>query len=328
MIEQALYEHLIAQADLAQYLTTYNGTPAVFNQEAPADVDALWGDGPQYGRIVFAVDIKGDPERTMGGTLAVDIQCKENLQFPEVIEPIVRQLIHGWFFSSGIFTVEAQWKTSSYFTQPTDKVTGCTIVFDLLAFPLMTTGIPDVIGRINEWTSNIEGLSVINYDELPSTAWKPDGTDSAVYWRLVSDKPAVWIPDTFQTIWRTATIKCHIFSAEHAIANAVAQDIVIRLYAAKRLMKDTNFQLMTDNNYQLVTSDGDSLYYDIQEPESPIMVNQTNTIDSGADPLRTGQVTVEATYGVIVYIEPDPTLSDIEVRDEGEISWLPITENP
>jgi hypothetical protein len=328
MIEQALYEHLIGQADLAQYLTTYNGTPAVFNQEAPADVDALWGDGPQYGRIVFAVDIKGDPERTMGGTLAVDIQCKENLQFPEVIEPIVRQLIHGWFFSSGKFTVEAQWKTSSYFTQPTDKVTGCTIIFDLLAFPLMTTGIPDVIGRINEWTSKIEGLSVINYDELPAAAWKPEGNDSAVYWRLVNDKPAVWIPDTFQTIWRTATIKCHIFSSDHAIANAVAQDIVIRLYAAKRLMKDTNFQLMTDNGFQLVTSDGDSIYYDYQEPESPIMVNQTNTIDSGADPLRTGQVTVEATYGVIVYFEPDPTLSDIEVRDEGENSWLPITENP
>lgn len=301
MIEQALYEHLIAQANLAQYLTTYNGKPAIFNQEAPADTDALWGDGPQYGRIVFAVDIKGDPERTMGGTLAVDIQCKENLQFPEVIEPIVRELIYGWFFSSGTFTVEAQWKTSSYFTEPTDQVTGCTIIFDLLAFPIMTTGTPDVIQRINEWTSAIAGLSVINYDELPATAWKPEGTDSAVYWRLVNDKPAVWIPDTFQTIWRTATIKCHIFSSDHATADTVAQNIVAQLYTVKRLMKTG---------------------------ESPIMVNQTNTIDSGADPLRTGQVTVEATYGIIVYTEPDNDLTNIEVRGEESTEWLPITENP
>ena len=301
MIEQALYEHLISQADLTQYLTTYNGVPAVFNQEAPADNDPLWQEAPQYGRIVFAVDIKGDPERTMGGTLAVDIQCKENLQFPEVIEPIARELIHGWFFSSGTFTVEAQWKTSSYFTEPEDKVTGCTIVFELLAFPIMTTGSPDVIARINEWTGDIDGLSVINYDTLPSTAWKPEGADSAVYWRLVNDEPAVWIPDTFQTIWRMSTIKCHIFSADHATADTVARNIITQLYTDKRLMKDG---------------------------ESPIMVNQRNTVDSGADPLRTGQVTVEATYGIIIYTVPEPNLNNIEVRGEEDDQWLPITENP
>lgn len=301
MIETALYQHLIAQTDLAQYLTTYNAVPAVFNQEAPADNDPLWGDGPQYGRIVFAVDIKGDPERTMGGTLAVDIQCKENLQFPEVIEPIVRELIHCWFFSSGTFTVEAQWKTSSYFTEPTDKVTGCTIIFDLLAFPIMSTGSPDVIERINAWTNEIEGLHVINYVELPSTAWKPEGTDSAVYWRLVNDAPAVWIPDTYQTIWRTSTIKCHIFSENHTIADSVARNIITQLYTDKRLMK---------------------------EGESPIMVNQRNRVDYGADPLRTGQITVEATYGIIVYIEPDQNLTSIEVRGEESSEWLPITNEP
>lgn len=301
MIEQALYEHLIAQESLTTHLTTYNGIPAVFNQEAPADRDALWGDGPQYGRVVFAVDIKGDPERTMGGTLVVDIQCKENEQFPEDIEPIVRELIHGWFFSYGTFTAEAQWKTSSYFTQPTDEVTGCTVVFELLAFPLMTTGSPDVIARINEWTSAIEGLSVINYDTLPAAAWTPGDTGSAVYWRLVSDDPAVWIPDTYQTIWRMATIKCHIFSKDHATADTVARDIVTQLYTAKRLLKDG---------------------------ESPIMVNQRNTIDSGADPLRTGQVTVEATYGIIVYFEPEKDLANIQVRGEESDQWLPITPNP
>lgn len=301
MIEQALYNHLIAQESLTQYLTTYNSIPAVFNQEAPADRDALWEDGPQYGRIVFAVDIKGDPERTMGGTLAVDIQCKENEQFPEEIEPVVRELIHGWFFSNGSFTAEAQWKTSSYFTQPTDHVTGCTVVFDLLAFPLMTTGSPDVIARINEWTSAIDGLNVINYDTLPAAAWTPDGTDSAVYWRLVRDAPAVWIPDTYQTIWRTATIKCHIFSKDHATADAVARTLITQLYTDKRLMKDG---------------------------ESPIMVNQRNTVDAGADPLRTGQVTVEATYGIIVYFSPSNDLTSINVRGEESSEWLPITTNP
>lgn len=288
MIEQALYEHLIAQESLSVYLAKYADKPAVFNQEAPADNDTLWGDGPQYGRVVFAVDLQGDPERVMGGTLAVDILCKENEQFPEEIEPVLRTLIHGWFFSSGTFTVEAQWQKSNYFTEPTDHVTGCTLAFELLAFPIMTTGSPDVIERINEWSAAIDGLHVINYDTLPEAAWKPDGEDSAIYWRLVNDAHANWIPSTFQTVWRTSTIRCHIFSASRAIADTVARTLITKLYTDKRLMRTG---------------------------ESPIMVNQRNTADYGADPLRTGQLTVEATYGIIVHFNPDEKLEHINLEE-------------
>lgn len=297
MIESALYTHLKSQTALTQYLATYNGEPAVFNQEAPADRDALWGDGPQYGRIVFAVDLQGDPERTMGGTLAVDIACKENEQFPEVIEPVLRSLIHGWFFSNGTFTVEAQWKNSSYFTETTDQVNGCTVTFDLLAFPLMTTGSPDVIERINEWSGAINGLHVINLDPLPATAWQPTGADSAIYWRLVTDAPAGWIPDTFQTIWRTATVRCHIFSQDHATADTVARNLITKLYSDKRLLRSG---------------------------ESPIMVNRSNRVDIGADPLRTGQLTVEATYAIIVYTAPDDVLENINVKEKEDDQWTEV----
>lgn len=294
MIEQALYDHLIASPVLAPLLTTYNGVPAVFNQEAPADSDPLWADGTQYGRVVFAVDIQNDPERTVSGTLAVDIQCRENEMFPEVVEPVVRDLIHGWFFSANRYTAEAQWKSTQYFTEPTDKVLGCTIVFDLLAFPLMSTGSPDVIERLNEWTSEIEGLFVLNFDSLPTAAWRPDGNASAIYWRLVEDKPASWIPDTFQTIWRTASVRGHIFSANQEIAGATGRAILTRMYAEKRLLKDG---------------------------ESPIMVNIANTITPGADPLKTGQIGVDATYAIIVHIEPDPNLVNINIRGEEESAW-------
>lgn len=285
MIEQALHEHLSVQEALYPYLASYNNGPAIFNQEAPSDADGLWGSGSQYGRIVFAVDIQGDPERTMGGTLVVDIMCKDDEQVPEEIEPLVRAMIHGYFFSSGTFTVAAQWKNSSYFTQPTDKVLGCTVTFDLLGFPVLTTSSPDVIDRANRWTSdNFEKIHVINHDTLPATAWKPTEGDSAVYWRLVTDNPADWIRETFQTIWRTATIKCHIFSADNAAASSVARDIITKLYTVKRLMK---------------------------EGESPIIVCRRNKVDNGADPLKTGQVTVEATYGVIVHYSDGKVIENI-----------------
>ena len=285
MIEQALNQHLRAQESLRPFLATYNNEMAIFNQEAPADKDGGWGKGSQYGRVVFAVDLQGDPERTMGGTLMVDILCKEDEQFPEEIEPVIRSLIHGYFFSHGTFAVSAQWRNSSYFTEATDHVTGCTIAFDLLGFPIITTSTPDVIARINEWTAqSFSGIHVINHNKLPATAWKPDGTDSAVYWRLVNDNPAGWIPDTYQTVWRTATIRCHIFSKDMATASTVARDLTIKLHAAKRLLK---------------------------AGEAPIMVNRRNTADNGADPLRTGQVTVEATYGVIVAFGTSETFQHI-----------------
>lgn len=284
MIEQALYEHLCSQDQLSEYLTQYNGSAAVFNQEAPADSDPLWGSGPQYGRIVFAVDIQGDPERTMGGLLSVDIMCKEDEQYPEDIEPILRPLIHGWFFSNGTFTVSAQWKNSSYFTEPKDHVTGCTLTFDLLAFPILTTSDPDVIDRINAWTAVLEGIHVLNYDALPSSAWRPAEGESAVYWRVMADAPAKWIADNFSTIYRTATLKGHVFSASNAAAGAVSRMIVTKLYSDKRLLKTG---------------------------ESPIMVNQNNQISFGSDPMKTGQISVDATYGIIIVEEPDVVINNI-----------------
>lgn len=284
MIEESLLNHLTAQPELAELLAAYAGKPAVFSQEAPADADALWGQGPQYGRVVFAVDIQGDPERTIGGTLVVDIMCKKDEQFPEDIEPVIRQLIHGYFFSSGTFTVAAQWKTSDYFTQANDNVTGCTVSFELLAFPILTTDTPDVIARFNEWSSAYEGLHVINHDELPATAWKPTSSESAVYWRLVDESPANWIKDSFSTIWRTATVRGHIFSEDIATATTVGKRLLTGLYQAKRLMK---------------------------AEEVPVMVHRNNSLNGSADALRTGQLTVEATYGVIIYKPESGTLNNI-----------------
>lgn len=280
MIEEALLNHLVQQKELTDHLAIYDDEPAIFYQEAPADTKGKWGRS-QYGRIVFVEDIQGVPGRTAGGILAVDILCQKGKQFPEDIEPIIRKLIHGYFFSNGTFTVSAQFKNSNIFTQSTDPVIGCTVAFDLLAFPVLTTTGLDVISRLNEWTSKIEGLYVINHDELPAAVWKPTGDETAVYWRRLNEGPAKKIRDTYATIWRTATIKGHIFSEKIATSSSVAADLIIRLYTDKRLLKPG---------------------------ESPIMVDDRNTQDDGADPLRTGQLTVEATYGIIRYKNPGDTI--------------------
>ena len=288
MIEQAVYTHLKAQPELTDFLTIYGGEPAVFHRKAPDDTDSGWEGLSQYGRVVFEVDLQGDPERIMGGTLMVDIMCDNTGCHSEELEPVVRRLIHGYFFSNGTFVVSAQWKNSSYFTEKEGEVNGYTVSFELLGFPSITTSTPDVIDRLNEWTSkNFIDLHVINYDELPSTAWKPTGDDSAIYWRVVQDSPAGWIPDTAQTIWRTATIRGHIFSDSISVASTAARDIIVALYASKRL---------------------------VREGETQIMVNRKNSQDTGADPMRKGQLTVEGTYGVVVRFGTDANINKINYK--------------
>lgn len=284
MIEAALHNHLISQPELSKQLATYSCHPAVFNQYAPADTDPRWGRGSQYGRIIFAVDLRGDPERIVGGQLAVDIMCKRNNKLPEDIEPIVRKLIHGYFFSKGTFVVAAQFKNSQYFSQQKDDVSGCTLTFDLLAFPVLSHGELDVLPRFNEWTSQFDGIYVINRDSLPSTAWKPAQHETAVYWRVQRVSPTGRIPDTQSTIWRTAIVKGHIFAEDIATATAVANALVYKLYCDKWLRK---------------------------EGASPIRVDDKNTIDVGADPLKTGQITVEATYGLVRRFMTDDTINHI-----------------
>ena len=289
MIEQALYQHLRGQDALLPFLAQYGDHLAVFSQEAPADTDSKWHKGPQYGRIVFSVDLQGDPERIMGGMLAVDILCKEDEQYPEDIEPIVRDLIHGYFFSSGTFAVSAQWRNSSPFTEPANRVTGCTVAFDLLAFPISTYA-PFVIEQFNKWSSTIENLHVINHDPLPAEAWKPSDGQSAVYWRVAKEGPSSWIQNSYSTIWMTATVKGYVFSETPAVAAAVSTELATRLYAIKRLKKDGQL---------------------LRAGDSPIMVNWRNTVDHAADPLRVGQLTVEAVYGIIIHKETDGVIQHI-----------------
>lgn len=284
MIEQALYQHLQEQDSLRPYLAEYGGKMAIFNQEAPSDADEAWGDGPQYGRIVFLVDLQGDPERTMGGRLTVDIICKGDDQFPEEIEPILRPLIHGYFFCRKRFVVSAQWKNTSYINDPASPIIGCTVAFDLLAFPVSDYA-PHIIKQFNEWSSCFDDLHIINRDPLPKEAWKPSNGQTAVYWRVAKEEPCRWIRSTFSTVWMSATVKGYIFSETPAAAAEVAHRLMMQLYADKRLKKDGEL---------------------LRAGESPIMVNSKNTVDNGADPLRVGQLTVEATYGTIVHFDPDP----------------------
>lgn len=283
MIEQAIYKHLLSCSELAPYLTEYAEKTAVFFQQAPPDTDLLWRNGAQYGRIVFAIDAEGDPARAVGGRLFVDIFC----EVPELPERIVREKINGYFFTENACTMAAQWEDSRYFTEQGDpKVNGVTLTFSLLAFPLLTTENPDVIARFNDWTTqNFPHLSVIGLDGLPEV-WKPAGKSAGIYWRVTSVAPAEWIPDTWQTIWRTAILQGHIFAQDVSAASVLAHEMIFALDRAKHLVKSG---------------------------ETQIIIRRTR-VDNSADALHTGQITVDATYAQIKHPPQADTLRHIHFK--------------
>lgn len=293
MIEAEVRQHLIKCAELRPYLAVYGGEMAVFNQEAPDDLKPGWGGKSQYGRVVFYIDMKDDPERQISGTMGVDVYCESGKQVPEEIEPLVRNLIDGYFFSNQEITIAAQWTSTNYFTEPTKKIIGATLIFNLLAFPNQETTDPDPIALINNWSHNelpaiigTEEVLVIGKDVLPP-AWKPTKDSPAVYWRLSQVNKCSWIPDTYNCSWHTATIGGHIMASERDTEMKIARVIQNTLTIKKRLVFDDMSPLMVDRNIKLASSN---------------------------DPLRSGQLSVDGTYGVLYIPPPVHTMDNISIK--------------
>lgn len=293
MIEAVLLKHLQSHKDeLGQHLATYGEQLAIFNQEAPADTAKGWGKGSQYGRIVYAVDLSEDPQRKYSGILAVDVMCEKGKQFPEDIEPIIRTLIDGYFFSTKDITMAAQWSASNYFTEPTDKIIGVTLTFGLLAFTKQTTIAPDPIALFNKWTREElekvleKTIHIIGYDNLEE-AWKPTNEQPAIYWRMESIAPCGWIPDTYNCTWQTAIIAGHIMALDKDVNAIIARTIDNILTHKKRLIFDDMAPLMVDRNIR---------------------------INLSADQLRVGQITIDATFGILRTVKGSTYMNHISVN--------------
>lgn len=286
MFEQILYNHLQScTTELSQHLARYNNSMAIFNQEAPDDQNELWGNDGQYGRIVFNVIMKDDPERNVSGVLYVDVICQNGQQIPETLEPIVKGLIDGYFFTDTTETIAAQWSASNYFTDTTKKADGVTLTFGLLAFPTQTTNEPDPIAVINSYTKEIFPDACIVGVDAMQTAWKPTSINPAIYWRLIDISKCNWIPDTYACSWQTAVCQAHVFAPDKEEEIRVAR-IINNSFTLKKVLRFSN--------------------------NTTLRIDRNIRINTGADPLKQGQISVEATYGLLHVKEMTGTMKNIQ----------------
>lgn len=271
MIEAVLYKHLHEKGtELSSYLARWNDKMAIFNQEAPKDTDKGWGEGSQYGRIIFAIDTNDDPERKVSGKLLVDISCEKSQTPPEYLEPIVKELIDGYFFTTPAITMAAQWSGSNYFTEASEKVVGVTLTFDLLAFPAQETTDPDPVKTVNQWLKSLypEGKVICN-DVLEET-WKPTDESPAFYCRLVNLGEGR-MPSTAAVTWIGADMRVCVMAPTDSFRHLCAKKCV---------------QVLT-NESRLILDDG-----------SPMLIDSVSA-NLAADQMRMGQIQIKATYGVL-----------------------------
>lgn len=256
-----------------ELLTKYMDKPAIFNTKAPDDMDEGWNDESQYPRCIFELNMQADAERKISGRLFVDVMCEnENTSVqPETLAEAVKQAVDGCFFSKPELTISAQWNRSDNFGEKDKKLSGITLIFDIMAYPIQETESPDPVKAVNLWLKTLyQKAYVIGRDTLPET-WKPTDESPAIYCRISNLGESTRMKSTAAVTWIGADMRVNVMAPSEQVRSTIIKNSVQILINATRLILDDNSPMLIDN----VTG------------------------NPAANPLREGQIQIKATYGVL-----------------------------
>lgn len=288
-MEATISRYLLKKMGTDGLLARYMNRPAVFDTVAPDDTDTNW-EKAQYPRCIFQLDMQADPERKISGRLFVDVMCenKKKSALPEELEAIVKAAVDGCFFSTPDLTISAQWKSSDIFSEKDNKLSGITLSFDVLAYPVQETESPDPVLTVNLWLKTLFPKAyVIGRDKLPET-WKPTDDSPALYCRLFSLGDSSRMNSTAAVTWLDTDMRVNVMAPSEKVRSTICKSSIQILTNATRLMLD----------------DG-----------SPMLINTVHG-NMGADPLREGQIQIKTTYGVLNTYQGTP-LDHIFVTGKG-----------
>ena len=272
MVEDVLYQALLNTDTLSKALTKYDNRPAVFYADAANGSDDKWGE-KQYPRCVYVIDWSNDAERKRSGILAIDIFCLN--EAPEDIGEKLMAEISGAFMTDNGQTYSIIWSKMDQFevegSEP--RVTGVTVYFDVVAFPVQETTTPDPVLSTMAWVKERQPqMHVIGVDDA-EVFWKPTDAHPACYVRMSGETSAV--RPTWTCVWLRANVILHV----------ICPDVAERMAWVKCLSNDLALE------GEIVTDDG-----------SPMFIKSV-TVDSGANPITTGQLTFVGEYGVLRKVE-------------------------
>lgn len=272
-LEELIYSRISGAEYGSPGLASFDGAPAIFFGPCPEDADRGWGDGRQYPRISYGLDLRGDPERQTAGTLYVDVWCTEDGPAPEEIEPILRRVICGVIMAPEddnpcSFSWQASQAFQSNLQSKTDKVIGVTVTFDMYAFPEQITSDPDpVLAMMKFIRDEYPEITVIGQGTLPDFT-EPSAEHPAIYFRLDSYELG---RETYTVAWLEGVIVGHLFapgaSARQKWIRAIIDNLACR---GEVIMLDT----------------------------SPMFLRRV-AADATLDPLSAGQIRLKGIWGIL-----------------------------
>ena len=273
MLEAIIYDYLKNNEAITKMLTLYDGNPAIFNMEAPSDMDTHWRDGPQYPRMIYELNMQDNPERKTSGTLSVDFFfARDGNLFMEDVEPIIKEEVNGCFFSDETDTIAAQYIDSTPFTIDKDnsRIAGFTATFDVMAFPSQFTTAPDPVHATYLLLKELFPESIyIGVDKKEGT-WKVTDEKPAIYCRLQYLNPGIY-PGNYNTTWYNPIMMVHFFAPT----------------MQKRMEMVKRFTEVLQQQARIFFEDRSWMFV------------QRAAVTMGADPLKVGQLTIECTYGIV-----------------------------
>ena len=277
MLEQVICEHLQSNEALAAKLAIYDGKPAVFDYKEPVADDQKWQGEARYGRIVFSLQIRDDPTRTKCGSLAVDVLSESNTQSYKDMEPIVRDLLDGYFFVSDDKMISLRWSHRSPGGESLAAVCeGLTMHFQVYCYPVKRPSTVNPASLLASWCKSfVEGTGQSAYflaagENLPQV-FKPTAKKPAIYWRLAKIEPCSWMKDRPGADFRTASLQGHVIVPGQSEEEA---ELVLRLDQA------------IEKAERIICDD------------LSMFVSKEDSTDLTADAMRQGQLTVKAAYGI------------------------------
>lgn len=261
-LEMLIYQTLTADVSLSPLLASFSSSPAVFEMLAPSDDAPGWG-GRQTPRIEYVVNREEDPERRVSGQVSISIIHEDTSnEMAAAIETNVRRLLDGATFRPDGETITLQWHTVELFDDEPDY-RGVELLFDLIAWPTGLSYAPDPVQALRDWSA----ARWLDLQVDPQT-WAPTDTTPALYWRFAevqTTEMQSW------GAWITGRFRGHL----------LAKTPNTRIAWLRRLAEGVSI----DRHAQI--SDGSRLFF------------ESVSAAGDADPLRAGQITLVARFGVM-----------------------------
>lgn len=287
MVKKVLEEHLKKNGKLAAGLAVYNGSPAVFDRVAPSDQDPGWQgqEAACYPRLIYRLDMQKNPEEKTAGSLFLHYiaQVPDSAASME-IELTLQEAVDGYFFSDEADTIAATWSRTDASSE--NQAVKVTAVFDVAEFPPQPKAAPDPVEVLGRYVKGqCQSCALIGRDHLQE-AWLPTKGEPAVGIGM-TELGSGSMAGSYHVTWCDALVGIRVICPDHQV----------RLTLLKTLSEGLS------ETPRLILAD-----------QSPFTLRQVSA-DMDADPLRTGQLMVKGTYGILRTYPRVQKLKQVNVKE-------------